>query len=44
MGRILKLIVVIGILGFAGLVGFAYLGDLQPDRETISEPMVLDVN
>lgn len=44
MVRILKLIVVLLLLGFVGLVGFAYLGDLSPDLKEVREPVELDVN
>ncbi|SMX34912.1 hypothetical protein [Actibacterium lipolyticum] len=44
MGRILKGLVILLIIGFIGLVGYAYLGDMRPERQTISEPVTLDVN
>lgn len=42
MGRILKLLVFLFILLAAGLTGFAFLGDLSPERGTVSEPVILD--
>jgi hypothetical protein len=42
MGRILKALVLLAILGFAGLTGFAYLGDLTPKQTEITMPVVLD--
>lgn len=42
MGRILKALVLLAILGFAGLTGFAYLGDLTPEQTEITLPVVLD--
>lgn len=44
MGRILKALVFLLILGFIGLVGYAYLGDLAPQRQQVSQPVTLDVN
>lgn len=44
MIRILKLIVVLLVLGFIGLVGFAYLGDLSPEMKEVHEPVELDVD
>ena len=41
MGRILKLLVVLVIFGFAGLVGYAYLADLIPQTGPVTEPVVL---
>ena len=41
MLRILKLIFVLAVLiGFA-VVGYAYLGDLSPEQEDVSEPVDL---
>ncbi len=44
MVRILKLIMVLLVLAFIGLVGFAYLGDLSPEMEEVREPVELDVD
>ena len=44
MGRLLKFLIVLIILAFAGLVGFAYFGDLTPERRDVSEPVELDAN
>ncbi|WP_257791671.1 hypothetical protein [Pseudogemmobacter blasticus] len=44
MGRILKALVVLAILGFAGLTVFAYLGDLAPAQQEVTKPVVLDAN
>jgi hypothetical protein len=43
MARLLKLVVVLVVLGFAALVGYAYLGDLTPATEEIRQPVTLDV-
>jgi hypothetical protein len=42
MMRLLKLMIVLVILGFAGLVGFAYLGDLSPEQTDRTAPVTLD--
>ncbi|HPE25306.1 hypothetical protein [Albidovulum sp.] len=43
MIRILKLVATLAVLGFAGLVGYAYLGDMSPARQDISQPVSLNV-
>ncbi len=43
MGRIIKLLVLVVVLAGAGLVGFAYLGDLSPDQTVRNEPVVIEV-
>ncbi len=43
MGRLLKALFFLVPLGFIGLVGFAYLADLTPERQEINLPVVLDV-
>ena len=42
MLRIAKLLVILLILGFIGLLGYAYLGDLTPEQKEIRKPVVLD--
>ena len=44
MGRLIKFLFFLILLGFIGLVGFAYLGDLRPSQEVIEEPVKLDVD
>ncbi len=44
MGRIFKLLLVLAILGFIGLVGYAYVADLAPKTGTVTEPVVLNGN
>lgn len=44
MLRLLKLIFVLAILVAAVLVGYAYLGDLTPDQQDVSEPVELNAN
>ena len=43
MSRIWKAILVLLLLGILGLVGFAYVGDLTPERNDVSQPVTLDV-
>jgi len=42
MGIILKFLTVLLILGAIGLTGYAYLGDLSPDRRDVTAPVMLD--
>ena len=44
MGRIVKLLLLLAALAFAGLVGFAYLGDLSPVQQPVTKPVTLDGN
>ncbi|MCV2870722.1 hypothetical protein OEZ71_00265 [Defluviimonas sp. WL0050] len=43
MLRLLKLIIFLALVAFIGLTGYAYLGDMTPDRAEISEPVELNV-
>ncbi len=42
MGRLLKLLVLLLVLGFVGLIGYAYLGDLSPEIKEVNQPVTLD--
>ncbi|MDZ4094695.1 MAG: hypothetical protein U1D35_07270 [Paracoccaceae bacterium] len=44
MGRIIKAVLLFLVLGFIGLVGFAYLGNLAPEQSEVTQPVVLDAN
>lgn len=44
MGKLIKALVFLIILGFLGLIGFAYLGDLTPQQEPQSRAVTLDLN
>lgn len=44
MVRIIKLVILLVILGFIGLVGFAYIDDLRPQRQSVTQPVTLDVD
>ncbi|MCB2135110.1 MAG: hypothetical protein KDE08_04070 [Rhodobacteraceae bacterium] len=43
MLRLLKLMILLLFMGFVGLTGYAYLGDMAPERRDISEPVELNV-
>ena len=43
MGRIIKLLLFLLVIGFVGLIGYAYLGDLAPNQSESREPVTLDV-
>lgn len=42
MARLIKLIVLLAALGFAGLTGYAYFGDMAPAVQEIRQPVALD--
>lgn len=42
MGRALKVLFFLVVVGFLGLVGYAYLGDLSPEQTDVTEPVTLD--
>lgn len=44
MGRLLKFLIFLLIVGFAGLVGFAYLGDISPEQSDVTQPIDLDAD
>ncbi|TCP23039.1 hypothetical protein [Rhodovulum adriaticum] len=44
MLRLLKVLFFLVLLGFLGLVGYAYLGDLPPVQADLSQPLTLDVD
>lgn len=44
MLRLLKLVLFLTVVGFIGLVGYAYLGNLAPEQDDISEPVTLNAN
>lgn len=43
MLRILKAILILVLLAFIGLTGYAYLGDMTPERGDVNEPVELNV-
>ena len=44
MGRIIKLLVWLLVIGFVGLAGYAYFGDLDPVQAPVSTPVVLNAD
>jgi hypothetical protein len=44
LGRIFKLLIFLLLTGVCAVIGFAYLGDLQPDRVEVNQPIDLDVD
>lgn len=42
MWRLLKALLILLVLGFIGLAGYAYLGDLQPPQTEVTQPVTLD--
>ncbi|MDB6178063.1 hypothetical protein PAF17_11175 [Paracoccus sp. Z330] len=37
--RLIKLLVVLILAGLIGLVGYAYLGDMEPQRQEVRSPV-----
>lgn len=44
MGRLIKLVVVLAVLAFLALTGFAFLGDLSPAQQEVRQPVTLDAD
>lgn len=44
LGRIFKTLVFLILAGICAVIGYAYLGDLKPDRMEVNQPITLDVN
>lgn len=42
MGRLIKAVLVLAVLGFAALVAYAYLADLSPKTGEIKVPVTLN--
>ena len=42
MGRIIKAVAVLAVLGFIGLTAYAYLAVLTPVQTEVRKPVVLD--
>lgn len=41
MGRLIKAVLVLVVIGFAGLVGYAYVADLSPATAEVKLPVTL---
>lgn len=44
MGRIILLVLAILIIGAVALVGYAYSGFMQPEVQTVTQPVDLNVD
>ena len=44
MLRLLKFLLVLTVMLVVAVVAYAYLGDLSPEQEDVSEPVTLDGN
>lgn len=44
MGLVVKAVLILLVLGFLGLIGYAYLGDLTPPQSEVTAPVTLDGN
>jgi hypothetical protein len=44
MGRIIKALLLLVILGFLALIAYAYLGDLTPVQGEVKKPVVLNAD
>lgn len=44
MVRLIKVVVVLAVLGFVGLTGYAYLVDLAPQAQQITVPVTLNAD
>lgn len=42
MGRLIKLVLGLIVLGFLGLTGYSYLADMTPPATEVRQPVVLD--
>jgi hypothetical protein len=42
MSRLLKLLIFLLVLGVVALVGYAYLGDINPNQSDVSQPVDLN--
>mgnify|MGYP006969346061 CR=1 FL=1 len=42
MLRLLKFLFVLTVMLVVAVVGYAYIGDLSPEQEDVSEPVMLD--
>ncbi|MEE9389407.1 MAG: hypothetical protein V3U96_12450 [Paracoccaceae bacterium] len=44
MGKLFKLVLFLVVMGFVGVIGFAYIGDLSPSQTDTRQPVVIDVD
>ena len=41
LGRLIQAVLVLAVLGFVALVGYAYIADLSPDSSEVKLPVTL---
>lgn len=44
MGRLIKYLLILIVLGVLGLIGYSYSGYLVPDQSTVTTPVELNVD
>lgn len=44
MGRLLKLLIFLIVMSIFAIIGYAYFGDLSPNRVEVNQPVELDGN
>lgn len=44
MGRLIKAVLMLAVVGFAALVGYAYLADLSPAAMDVKLPVTLNAD
>ena len=44
MGRLIILLLILGLIGFAALTGYSYLADQTPNQVEITKPVQLNAN
>ncbi|AHM04977.1 hypothetical protein roselon_02672 [Roseibacterium elongatum DSM 19469] len=44
MGRLIRLVLILGVLGAIALVVYAYSGYLQPEQTSVTRPVELNVD
>ncbi|WP_269434809.1 hypothetical protein [Cochlodiniinecator piscidefendens] len=44
MGRIIKAVIFLVVIGFLGVTTYAYLGDMSPEQVEVRESVTLDFN
>ncbi|MFV0493023.1 MAG: hypothetical protein ACK5M4_14515 [Pseudorhodobacter sp.] len=42
MKTIIKILLVLVVLGLAALSGFAYFGDMAPEQNVVTQPVILN--
>ncbi len=44
MGRLIKFLAILAVLGLLALTGYAYLADFAPEQHEIRQPVTLDAD